>query len=279
LRKDPEHVIELAAVEYGRHTTELAKGWRKASDLHCAMGHPDFKEAHDALLSRLAMGGKYWQPLVSRTPRLTVTLGAWNSKDEAVQAVMAAGHSFTQTAQEVIQNEKWRLLTEEVTFEFVDATVDELIQATGWSPSKRSGGAAYQSGYVSLIRTKEVFTEMQRLGFCVAPHESALAVRLAISDLMPGREALILSEPVPDKTGFEFVLGVENSSAGTSVCTSFSDGTEEWGYNDRLLLCRKVVPGSEIQRVAGFFNLVVNTKTSQLFEGSAEESAPVSEVT
>lgn len=242
MRKDPADVTKSVSAELGDRMTKFAEGCYKVANIRDALQHPDFDRAQGDLIIKLARGGEFWKPLMRRTPRLTLTLGRWKTKEEAIHAVTTAGHTITDDAMAVIQNDQWTLLDEEGTYEFFDATVGDVVAATGWSSAQRPGGEAYQSGIIPLICTDEICKIVESLGFCFAPPESALAICLAISDLKPGKEALVLSESFPDTVGFESILGVYGDQNGAMVHSAYGYPSCEWGTDDRLLLCHKVEP-------------------------------------
>jgi hypothetical protein len=212
--------IGNAAEDYGRRTTAIGKERRAIADLQDAMNHPSFKAEHHALLDRLAREYRASLPLIERTPWMTVTGGTHKSKKDLINAVKGAGHGISDWVEEVINSKDFTLLTEPTEIDVYETTVKEL------------------TGKDSLT-TKELSEIRDRLGFCDAPDETALHIRMAYTGQPMNEWRTVLSKPVAGAGGGLDVLSVGRGSDGSWVGGYYADPGSVWYGGERLLVCRK----------------------------------------
>lgn len=184
------------------------------------MAHPKFNERHHALLDELEREYLASLPLTERGPWLTVQGGAYKSKDEIIKAVTDAGHKFSDWAMDLIKTNGWTLFTSPEEIDVYETTVKEL---TG----------------KDVVTTTELYEIRDRLGFCDAPDETALLIRLVYTDQPKDEWRYVLSQPKPGSDGFLTVLLVVRSSSGSWVFGSYARPGNLWYGDARLLLCRK----------------------------------------
>lgn len=209
------------ADDYGRRCRSIGLERRNVADLQDAMNHPAFKAEHHALLDYLAREYRASIPLLERPPRYTSKLGIWKTKAAMVNSVKAAGYRISDWAESVIRNEDFILISEPGEYEFFETSVRGL---TGHN----------------LVKTPELYASQERLGYCVAPCESACAIRLALIDRRQ-RDwwCYILSKPVADDNGLLSVLCVGNRSGEPLVHGNYAGPYQEWSGDWQLLVCRK----------------------------------------
>ena len=208
------------AADYGRRCQSIGMKRRDPKSLDNAMAHPKFNERHHALLDELEREYLASLPLTERGPWMTVQGGAYKSKDEIVKAVEDGGHKFSDWARDLIMTDGWKLLSEGEEIDVYETTVKEL---TG----------------KDVVTTTELYEIRDRLGFCDAPDETALLIRLAYTDQPMDEWRYVLSQPKADSDGDLAVLRVERDSSGSWVFWSYADPDGQWDGDARLLVCRK----------------------------------------
>lgn len=212
--------ITDCARDYGQRAEAIGLERRNVADLQDAKNHPHFKAAHHELLDKLAKEYRASLPLIERAPWMTVQGGTYKSKDEIVKAVTDGGHKFSDWALGLIKTDGWTLLTSSEEIEVYETTVKEL---TG----------------KDAVTTTELYDVRDRLGFCDAPDETALLIRLAYKDQPMDEWRYVLSQPKADSVGVLAVLGVARRSSGSWVRRLRARPGNGWNGSARLLVCRK----------------------------------------
>lgn len=215
-----EVTLDNCAADYGRRCESIGKERRVIAELQDAMNHPNFKAEHHALLDKLAKEHRATRPLTERGVWMTVTCGTHKSKKDLIGAVTKAGHRFSDWAMDLINTKGWTLLAEPTEIDLYETTVKEL---TG----------------KDSITTKELYEIRDRLGFCDAPDETALQVRLAYTNQPMDEWRYILSQPKADSDGDLDVLDVARNSDGSWVSWRYAYPDVVWRGGGRLLVCRK----------------------------------------
>lgn len=213
--------LEPAADDYGRRCRSIGLERRSIADLQDGMNHPNFKAAHHELLDRLAREYRASLPLLERPARWTIKGGGYQSKQELVEAVKAKGYQFSNWAMGVVNNTEFVLMQDGDEYDVFLTTVKEL---TG----------------KDQVTTAELYQIRDRLGFCDAPCEAALLVRVQYTDQPMDTWECALSKPLADADGYLRVLYVACLSYGSWVYRSFCAGPDSvWNGDAQLLVCRK----------------------------------------
>jgi len=212
-------VLATPATDYGRRCESIGRERRTVADLQDAMSNPDFEKAHHDLLDRLACEYRASRPLLDRPARWTIK-GGYKSKKDLVGAVKARGHQVSDWAMELVNNKQFVLMAEGDEYDVFETTVKELTVK-----------------YV--VTTMELYEIRDRLGFCDAPFETAMLVRMEYEDQPMDTWQFALSKPLADADGDLGVFFVARNSDGSCVTGGYADPDNLWGDDDRLLVCRK----------------------------------------
>ena len=135
-------------------------------------------------------------------------------------AVKAKGHRITDWAMEVVNRKKFVLMAEGDEYDVFETTVKEL---TG----------------KDVVKITELYEIRDRIGFCDAPFETALLVRMEYEDQPMVTWQYALPAPLADAGGGLSVLSVERYSDGSWVSRIHARPDGLWHGDDRLLVCRK----------------------------------------
>ncbi len=214
--------LATPATDYGRRCENIGRERRTVADLQDAMSNPDFKKEHHDLLDRLASEYRASRPFLERPARWTIKGGGYKSKKDLVNAVKAKGHKISDWATELINNKQFVLMAEGDEYDVFETTVKEL---TG----------------KDVVTTTELYETQGRLGFCDAPFETALLVRVEYEDQPMDTLQYVLSNPLADADGDLSVLRVGRGSDGSWVSggSADPDPDNQWDGGVRLLVCRK----------------------------------------
>jgi hypothetical protein len=206
--------------DYGQRCGAIGLERRNVADLQDAKNHPEFKRAHHELLDRLAREYRASRPLLERPVRWTIKGGGYKSKKDLVNALKAKGHRISDWATKLVNNKRFVLMAEGDEYDVFETTVKELAGK-------------------DVVTTTELYEIRDRLGFCDAPFETALLVRMEYDDQPMDTWEYALSEPLADADGDLIVLYVARYSGGSWVRWFYAYPDYQWLGGYRLLVCRK----------------------------------------
>ena len=220
-------VSEEAAQQFGDWAKTLALssscGDQRLLD---AMANREAESKVLELILHLADSFNVSRPLLERPALFSLFLGRWGSKLEAIATIKAARHRFQGHVESIIENEKFCLLRESGKYEFVKASVYEVV------------------GHHEAVTTESLYLAMVKQGFIIAPHESALTLRMVFMLQEDDSHYHVLSEPVSGAGGMGTILMLSCYSGVMWLDSYCSKSDRLWSPSAELLLCREVKPSS-----------------------------------